>query len=395
MNNKITSKQVGFSSRRLNRINDFMKSYVDDGKAAGFVTLVARRGKIACFDKYGYQDIQAKIPMEYDTIFRIYSMSKPIASVAFMMLFEKGLVRLEDPVSKYIPEFKDIKILCARGRLEPIRNEITVHMLMTHTAGLCYAEWEAPVLAKYYLEPFIWDPDQTLEEFISKITNLPHAYHPGEKWYYSMATDVIGRLIEIIADMPLADYLEEKLFNPLGMPDTAFTVPETKEQRLAALYGPIEDNLLGIIDDSVGGVYDNPKLHCAGHGLVSTAEDYFNFSQFVLNKGEYEGVRLLSPRTIEFMTMNHLRPDYLPMAMDKEPLYGMGFGLGFSVVMDPALAMTMSSAGTIGWGGAASTNFWIDPVEEIIGILMVQLLPSGTYPTTNDFRTAVYQALID
>jgi CubicO group peptidase (beta-lactamase class C family) len=387
-------EELGFSTERLKRINDYMRRYVSEGKVAGFVTLVARRGKIAYFDKFGYRDIATETPMELDTIFRIYSMTKPITNVAFMMLFEKGLVRLEDPVTKYIPEFKNLKILGPHGELESPRNEITVHMLMTHTAGLCYAEWESPVLAKYYIEPFIWDPDQSLEEFVKRITNLPHKYHPGDTWHYSMATDVVGRLVEIIADMPIADFFEEKIFKPLGMVDTAFSVPKEKEDRFANLYGPDGNNLLAPVDVSVGGEYSNPKFHIPGHGLVSTAEDYFNFAQMVLNKGEFDGVRLLGPRTVEYMTINHLKPDLLPWIMDV-PWHGMGFGLGISVVMDPALAETMSNVGTIGWGGAASTNFWIDPVKEIIGILLLQIWPSYTYPTTNDFRTAVYQAMLE
>lgn len=294
-----------------------MNRYVDDGMVAGFVTLVARRGEIIYFDKLGYQDVEMKIPMALDTIFRIYSMTKPITSVALMMLFEKGLVRLEDTVAKYIPEFNSIKILGPQGKFKPIRNEITIHMLMTHTAGLCYAEWESPVLARYYLEPFIWDPDQTLEEFVKKITSFPHIYHPGEKWHYSMATDVVGRLIEIISNMPLADFFEEKIFNPLTMVDTAFSVTEEKSKRFAAMYGTVEENPLTIIDEHVGGcLYSNHKLHCDGHGLVSTATDYFKFTQMVLNKGAFEGVRLLGPRTIEYMTMNHLRNDLLSIVME-------------------------------------------------------------------------------
>lgn len=385
---------LGFSTERLGRINDFMGRYVDEGKVAGFVTLVARRGKVFYFDKCGYQDTEAKVPMALDTIFRIYSMTKPITSVALMMLFEKGLVRLEDQVSKYIPEFSNLNVLGPHGQLEPIRNEITVHMLMNHTAGLSYAEWEPPVLAKYYLDPFVWDHEKTLEQFIQRIVKLPQLYQPGEKWHYSIATDVVGRLIEIIADMPIADYFEEQIFRPLGMVDTAFSVPNEKKDRLAVLYGPDGDNFLATIDEKISGVYFDPKLHSGGHGLVSTAQDYFNFAQMVLNKGEFDGIHLLGPRTVEYMTINHIKPNLLPLVMDV-PWNGMGFGLGFSVVTDPAQAETMSSVGTIGWGGAASTNFWIDPEKEIIGILLLQIWPSYTYPTTNDFRTAVYQAILE
>ena len=385
-------EKLGFSSERLVQVNEYMERYVNGGKVAGFVTLVARRGKVFYFDKFGHQDIENKVPVELDTIFRIYSMTKPITSVALMMLFEKGLVRLEDRVSKFIPEFSDLKVMGPGGQLEPLKDEITIHMLMTHTAGFSYAEYE-PVLAKYYMEPYIWDHESTLEQFVDQIVILPQLCQPGEKWHYSLATDVVGRLIEIIADMPIADYFEEKIFKPLGMVDTAFSVPDEKKDRFAVLYGPEDDDLLATIDEKISGVYSDPKLHSGGHGLVSTAEDYLKFAQMVLNKGEFEGVRILGSRTTEYMSINHITRNQMPLVMDV-PWHGMGFGLGFSVVMDPAQAETMLTVGTIGWGGAASTNFWIDPVEEIIGILLMQLWPSYTYPTTNDFRTAVYQALI-
>jgi CubicO group peptidase (beta-lactamase class C family) len=387
-------EELGFATERLTRVNDYMERYVDDGKVAGFVTLIARRGKVFYFDKCGYQNIEMKTPMALDTIFRIYSMTKPITSVALMMLFEKGLVRLEDKVSNYIPEIRDIKVLGPEGKLEPLEKEISVHMLMTHTAGLGYADSEPPLIAKFYLEPYIWDYESTLEDFVQRIVKLPQLCQPGEKWHYSIATDIVGRLIEIIADVPLAEFFEMQIFEPLGMVDTAFSVAGEKKDRLAGLYGPDGDNLLATVDEKISGMFFDPKLHCGGHGLVSTAQDYFKFAQMVLNKGEFEGVRIIGSRTIEYMTRNHVKPELLPWIMDV-PWPGMGFGLGFSVVMDPAQAETMSSVGTVGWGGAASTNFWIDPAEEIIGILLLQLWPSYTYPTTNDFRTAVYQAIIN
>jgi CubicO group peptidase (beta-lactamase class C family) len=387
-------ESVGFSTERLVRINEYMQRYVDEGKAAGFVTLIARHGKVIYLDKHGQQNIEQGTPMGLDTIFRIYSMTKPVTSVALMMLFEEGLVRLEDPVSTFISEFKDLKILGADKKLENLNSEITVHMLLTHTAGLCYAESEPPPLAKYYMEPNIWDHTLTLEQFVDQIVKLPHFCQPDEEWHYSLATDVIGRLIEIISGLSLAEFFEKKIFEPLGMIDTAFSVPSEKEPRLAELYGPVGDGLLAKIGEKVGGVYSNPKLFSGGHGLVSTVEDYFKFAQMILNGGEYDGVRLISPRTIDLMRRNHLEPRMLPWIMDV-PWPGMGFGLGFSVVMDPAQAETMVSIGSIAWGGMASTNFWVDFEQEIVGILLTQIWPSYTYPTTNDFRTAVYQALVE
>jgi CubicO group peptidase (beta-lactamase class C family) len=385
---------MGFSSERLQRVDEYMQRYVDEGKAAGFVTLVARRGKVVYFEKCGQQNIEKKIPMALDTIFRIYSMTKPVTSIALMMLFEAGLIRLEDPVTRFIPEFKEMKVLGQDGQIELLKQDITVRMLLTHTAGLCYAEPELPELFKYYEDQNIWDPELTLEQFVERILKLPHLCQPDTKWHYSLATDVVGRLVEIVAGMSLAEFFETNIFNPLGMVDTGFSVPAGNKARFAELYGPIGDELLAVIEEKVGGVYTDPKLHCGGHGLVSTAEDYFKFSQMILNGGEYDGKRLIGSKTIDLMSRNHLKPEFLPWVMDF-PWPGMGFGLGFSVVMDPAQAETLSSVGTIGWGGMASTNFWIDPTEEIIGVLLTQIYPGYTYPTTNDFRTAVYQALID
>jgi CubicO group peptidase (beta-lactamase class C family) len=332
--------------------------------------------------------------MGFDTIFRIFSMTKPIAGVALMMLYEQGLVHLEDPVSEYIPEFKNVKVLGGDGKLEDPKQAMTIHHLLTHTAGLDYAESKTPGLDGQVVDSEIWDPTISLEEMSKRAAKRPLIYHPGEEWYYSLATDVLGHVTEIVADQPIADYFEEKIFKPLGMVDTAFMVPPEKAERFATLYGHVDGNPLAIIDEEIGGDYTNPKLHSTGGGLVSTIEDYFKFASLVLNKGEYEGVRLLGPKTVEFMTQNHLPPRMIPIAMEGIPWHGMGFGLCFSVLLDNALNGSMSSVGSHGWGGWASTKFWIDPVEEIIGIIMLQSIPSYTYPVVNDFTTAVYQALM-
>jgi CubicO group peptidase (beta-lactamase class C family) len=393
---KITApEEFGFSPDRLKRIDAVMQRYVDQKTLAGIVTLVARRGGIVHFEKFGFQDIETHKPMELDTVFRIYSMTKPITSVALMMLFEHCLIRLTDPVTKFIPEFKKVKVLVSEGKLADLEREITIQDLLRHTAGLSYGDDEDSPVDELYRQADIFNTDITLEEMIRRIADLPLANQPGQVWRYSVATDVVGYLVEVISDMSLAEFFDEKIFRPLGMEDTSFSVPPDKIDRFATLYGKTEKSALDLIDTATGGSYFNVRLHSGGHGLVSTTADYLRFAQLVLDKGELDGVRLLGPKTMELMTTNHLPPALMPIAMGEEQMPGFGFGLGFSVMMDVAQSGMMGSVGLHGWGGWANTHFWVDPQEQLIGILMLQYVPSGTYPVTNDFRTLVYQALID
>jgi CubicO group peptidase (beta-lactamase class C family) len=392
---KSTPEELGFSANRLKRIDTAMQRYVDQKTLAGLVTLVARRGGVVHFEKFGYQDIETREPMELDTIFRIYSMTKPITSVALMMLFEHCLIRLTDPVTKFIPEFKKVKVLVSEGKLADLEREITIQDLLRHTAGLSYGDDEDSPVDELYRQADIFNTDITLEEMIRRIADLPLANQPGQVWRYSVATDVVGYLVEVISDMSLAEFFDEKIFRPLGMEDTSFSVPPDKIDRFATLYGKTEKSALDLIDTATGGNYFNVRLHSGGHGLVSTMADYLRFAQLVLDKGELDGVRLLGPKTMELMTTNHLPPALIPIAMGEEQMPGFGFGLGFSVMMDVAQSGMMGSVGLHGWGGWANTHFWVDPQEQLIGILMLQYVPSGTYPVTNDFRTLVYQALID
>jgi CubicO group peptidase (beta-lactamase class C family) len=395
--NIVTPEEVGVSSSRLSRIGTAMQRYVDQRKLAGIVTLVARRGKVVHFEKFGYQDLASGKPMELDTIFRIYSMTKPITSVAFMMLFEQGLVRLTDPVTKFIPEFGKVMVLIGRDGLTDLDREITIQDLLRHTAGLSYGGYEDThdPIDKLYDQVDLTPSDITNEEMVRRIAQLPLAYQPGQAWRYSVATDVVGHLVELISDVSLGEFFEENIFQPLGMEDTTFTVPTEKVDRFATLYGKTDEGPLGLIDVATGGDYFNTRLESGGAGLVSTASDYLRFAQFVLNRGELDGVRLLGPRTVELMTSNHLPAALMPIAMGEEQMPGFGFGLGFSVMMDVALSGWMGSVGLHGWGGWASTHFWVDPQEQVIGILMTQYIPSGTYPIRTDFRTLVYQALVE
>jgi len=324
-------------------------------------------------------------------------MTKPITSVALMMLFEQGLVRLTDPVAKFIPEFGKVMVLVGQDGLTDLEREITIQDLLRHTAGLSYGGYEDThdPIDKLYDQVDLTPPDITNKEMVRRITELPLANQPGQAWRYSVATDVVGHVVEVISDMSLGEFFEEKIFKPLGMADTAFTVPLEKVDRLATLYGKTDEDPLGLIDVATGGDYFNTRLELGGAGLVSTAADYLRFAQLVLNKGELDGVRLLGPKTVELMTANHLPPALLPMAMGEEQMPGLGFGLGFSVMMDVAQSGWMGSVGLHGWGGWASTHFWVDPEEQLIGILMLQYIPSGTYPIRTDFRTLVYQALVE
>jgi CubicO group peptidase (beta-lactamase class C family) len=388
--------EVGFSAERLERINIGMQRYIDQKLIAGIVTLVARRGRVVHFERFGMQDIEVPRPMELDTILRIYSMTKPITSVALMMLYEQSLFHLNDPVSKFIPEFKKTKVLVADGELADLTREITIRDLLTHTAGLSYGDEEDFPVDELYRQADLFGAGITLEEMVHRLTGLPLVHQPGEVWRYSVATDVVGYLVEVISDMPFADFLDAKILQPLGMKNTAFFVPATKKERFAEVYGQTKKGHLEVLDVATAGDYsETVRLHSGGHGLVSTAADYLRFAQMVLNGGELDGVRLLGPKTVKLMTTNHLPPALLPIAMGEEQMPGFGFGLGFSVLIDAAQAGIMASVGTHGWGGWASTMFWIDAQEQLIGILMLQYIPSGTYPIREDFRTLVYQALVD
>ena len=384
----------GFNLERLSLVTTVIQRYVDDGKAAGIVTLIARRGAVVHLEKFGYQNLEEKKSIALDTLFRIYSMTKPITSMAFMMLYEQGLIRLEDPVHMYIPGFKSTKVLEAGGKLVPPHQDIKIKHLLAHTAGLSYGDQTDSLIDKLYTNANLEKDNLSNEEVVQRITDLPLRFHPGENWHYSYATDVIGYLVELLSGKSLSEFMKEKIFIPLGMVDTFFRVPETSRHRFSELYGYTDKKFLDVIDPGIGGDFFDVRRNSGGGGLVSTIADYFRFAQCMLNQGELDGMRLLGPRTVELMRTNHLPTSMLPIAME-EPWPGFGFGLGFSVVLDITQADQRGSVGSYGWGGWANTHFWIDPVEEIVGILMLQYIPTRTFPITNDFRNAVYQALVD
>jgi len=395
----VQPESMGFSSQRLGRINQVMQQYVDEKKLAGVVTLIARQGKIVHFDKFGMADIRGKKPMQTDSLFRIYSMTKPITSTAVLMLFEEGRFRLTDPVHQYIPAFKDIKVLdntvnSDKRLIEP-RRPISICDLLTHTAGLSYGFDDNFYIDELYRKN-VWakqdrNPKMTLEELVTAIAGIPLAFQPGSNFRYSTAVDVLGYLVQVVSGLPFEDFLKQHIFDSLGMVDTAFYVPPEKVGRFTVVYGPEKKGGMKVVEKVEGSHYLNPpKAPSGGGGLVSTTQDYLRFCQMLLNQGELEGARLLGRKTVELMTLDHL-----PAGVDCFGNPHEGFGLGVSVVRDLAKYQNLGSAGNYGWGGAANTNFWIDPKENLIGILMLQYMPIDTYPVVTDFRNLVYQALVD
>ncbi|NIM94128.1 MAG: serine hydrolase [Anaerolineales bacterium] len=388
------AEKLGFSEDRLSRIGEKMQRYVNEGKIAGIINLVARRGKVVYLEKFGYQDTETKTPLALDTIFRMYSMTKPVTSLAFMMLYEKGEFQLSDPLSEYLPEFANPMVIAPHGRVIPAKSEISLHHLLTHTAGFAYGDEEDLVIDILYRAADLDNYERSLEEFVGILAEMPLMYHPGENYHYSMATDVLGRVIEVISGMSLDAYFDKFIFEPLNLRDTSFWVPEEKHARFATLYGLKGEDTFAVLDKPDGEFGKPVIMLSGGHGLVSTTPEYFKIAQLFANGGELDGVRLLGTRTIDLVRMNHISAELLPITYYTDPWPGYGFGLGFSVIIDEALAEPRGSLGTYGWGGYANTHFWIDPTEEIIGLLMMQYLPSGTYPVTNDFHSLVYQALI-
>lgn len=392
----VQPESVGLSAKRLERINQSMQGYIDRRQFGGIITLVARKGQVAHLEKFGWQEIEGNHPMAFDTLFRIYSMTKPITSTAALMLVEQGKLRLADPVSEYIPAFKDVKVMAARGGadydLVAPEREIRVHDLFTHTAGLSYGFDEHSTLDDMYRR-LLWakveaQPEATLEEVIQWIATLPLADHPGRAFRYSVAIDVLGYIVQVVSGKPFAEFLQECIFAPLGMLDTGFWVPPEKTSRLAAVYGPAEGGGLKVVDSVQDSYTHLKRWSSGGGGLVSTVDDYFRFGQMLLNQGALDGVRLLGRKTVEWMLQNHL-PD--GMIANGNPANG--FGLGGAVLLRPGLSHIPGSIGKFGWGGAANTEWWIDPVEQLQCLLMTQYMPAFTLPLVEDFATGAYQAL--
>jgi CubicO group peptidase (beta-lactamase class C family) len=409
-------EDLGLSRERLERIGSFFEArYVRPGLLPGVLTAVARRGQVATVACSGQRELATGAPLTADTIFRIYSMTKPIVSVALMTLYEEGRFQLDDPVARFIPEFADLRVwddgtpLAYRTRYP--ERPMEVRDLLTHTSGLTYGFMgRHPVDALYrrvgvegraVLAPMEGTPSADLAEMIAKLADLPLQFSPGTRWNYSVATDVCGRLVELLSGQPLDQFLASRIFEPLRMVDTGFLVTAEQAERLAACYALTATNPLAPVDPVATSPYRSaPTFLSGGGGLVSTAADYLRFALMLLNGGELDGARVLGRKTIEYMTTNHLPTggDLASMGQrvfSETTFEGIGFGLGFSVMLDPARAAVIGSAGEYAWGGAASTMFWVDPREELVGVLLTQLIPSSAYPLRREMKALTYQALVD
>ena len=405
---EVEAAEVGFDEGRLARIDRHFARYVDDGRLPGWLIAVSRGGRIVHLGTYGQRDVEAGTPVELDSLFRIYSMTKPVTSVAAMMLYEEGAFELRDPVSRFIPSFADMRVYRSGSALspgtEPAVEPVRIWHLLTHTSGLTYGFHHAtPVDAMYRAAGFEFagPAGADLAACCDLWASIPLLFQPGTEWNYSVSTDVLGRVVEVVSGRSLDEFFAERIFRPLGMTDTAFHVAGADADRLAALYMADPGTRRAVRFDTMGqAALAPPAFLSGGGGLVSTAADYHRFSQMLLGGGELDGVRLLGNRTLRYMTRNHL-PGGADLEAFGRPLFaevsfeGVGFGLGFSVVDDPVKTKVLSSAGEFAWGGLASTAFWIDPAEEITGLFLTQLVPSSTHPIRPQLKQLVYQALAD
>jgi CubicO group peptidase (beta-lactamase class C family) len=409
---EVDPAEAGFAADRLHRLDDNFARYVDDGRLNGWLLAISRHGKIVHVSHYGYRDKEAGLEVTPDTLWRIYSMTKPVTSVAAMMLYEEGRFELTDPVSKFIPAFKDMRVFTGGSDQRPVTvpatEPVRIHHLLTHTSGLTYGFHRThPVDAMYRAAGFeLGDPPGvTLAEACDIWASMPLLFQPGAEWNYSVATDVLGRVVEVASGQSLDEFFAQRILEPLDMTDTSFGAKPDDLPRLAVLYGRgAMDGKATRMDGLGAAARKKPVMLSGGGGLVSTAADYHRFMQMLLPRadspaGELDGVRLLSPRTVAYMSRNHL-PGNQDLATFGRPLnaespqVGTGFGLGFAVVMDPARLKVVCSEGELSWGGAASTAFWLDPAEELTVSFFTQLIPSSAHPIRPQLRQLVYQALL-
>ncbi|MDX2378187.1 MAG: serine hydrolase domain-containing protein [Acidimicrobiia bacterium] len=407
---QIDPGEAGFDPQRLERIDRHFEKYVDDGRLPGWQIVVSRGGEVVHSSTYGNRDIESGAPWEHDTVARMYSMTKPVTSVAAMMLYEEGAFQLKDPVADYIPAFADTEVFRGGSILKPVTEPqiepMRVWHLLTHTSGLTYGFHNSHAVDAIYrgsgLDEFDYPPGLDLEQICDRWAALPLVFQPGTSWNYSVATDVVGRLVEVVSGMPLDEFVRTRITEPLKMSETEFWVQPDQVDRLASLYVPSpKTGQAAVPPAAMGAVPTNrPDMISGGGGLYGTAADYLRFAHMLLNRGELDGTRLLSPRTVDFMTENHL-PGNVDLEAFGQSTFaetsfdGVGFGLGFSVMMDPIANGVLSSPGEFAWGGAASTAFWVDPLEEIVAVFLTQLLPSSTHPIRPQLKQLVYQSLVD
>jgi len=417
MNQISRIKASGFSAERLARIDRFLETkYVGPGKLPGVQFLLARNGETVHETVLGNRDVERGTKLTADTVFRIYSMTKPIACVALMTLVEEGLIALDDPVAKHIPSWANLSVYSAGVgpyATTPCARPMQVVDLLRHTSGLTYGFQSRTNVDAAYRKLKVAEAhgEYDLEGFIAQLAKLPLEFSPGEAWNYSVSTDVVGYLVQKVAGKPLSQVLAERIFGPLKMVDTGFFVREDQRGRFAACYSASPDGAMNLQAKATGTLTLNddpttspylsaPKLESGGGGLVSTAADYMRFANMLVNGGELDGARILAPKTVRLMATNHLPGDKdlteLSRSLFSESTNaGVGFGLGFAVVFDPPKTLVPCSKGEFYWGGAASTAFWVDPVEKVTAVFMTQLMPSSTYPIRRELRTLVYSALME
>lgn len=399
---------AGLDTDRLSRLGEFLEErYVRPGRLPCAMALVARRGEVAYLSMHGLMDVERGRPVQRDTLFRIYSMTKPITSIALMQLYEQGRLLLDDPVHRYIPSWEKLRVYKAGVHpnflTTPVQRPMSIRDLLTHQSGLTYGFMNRTnVDAAYRALRLDGGAGHSLERLVDELSRLPLEFSPGTAWNYSVATDVCGYLIQVISGMPLDEYFRRFIFEPLGMVDTFFTVPAGKVDRFAACYQYQAGDRFSLQDDPQASHFTSENGYLSGGGgLVSTIDDYYRFAQVLANGGALENVRIIGRKTLEFMRLNHL-PNSLDLpslaaagSFSETPYDGTGFGLGFSVKLDVAKSQTVGSPGEYGWGGMASTSFFIDPVEDLLMIFMTQLIPSSSYPLRQELRAILYGALRD
>jgi CubicO group peptidase (beta-lactamase class C family) len=409
-NVKVNPDAAGLDASRLERITEhFDRRYITPGKIAGCQVAIARHGQVGYLRSFGSMDLERGKPLEEDTIFRIYSMTKPITGVALLTLYERGDFQLNDPVHRFIPQWKDLRVRekdeDGSTRLVEPRRPMSVRDLLMHMSGLGFAGRGLPIVKIEDGDAKVlpsWEPGATLETLVDRLADRPLRFHPGTRWFYSVSTDICGRLVEIISGQRFDEYLRSAIFEPLGMIDTGFMVPDSEIGRLAANYARTPDKRLVLADDPErSGFREMPSYLSGGGGLVSTTADYLRFCQMLANGGELDGVRILGRKTVELMSTNHLPGNgelssfALPGGYGEVGFDGTGFGLTVAVGLGPARTQVIGSAGDYMWGGWASTIFWIDPSEDLAVVFMTQLVPSGTFNFRNQLKSLVYPAIVD
>ena len=393
-------ENIGMSSERLERITELSKEYINDFNIPGIVTIVSRKGKIVYYKAFGSRDVQGEDKLLKDDLFRIYSMTKPVTAVAIMQLYEQGKFSLNDPVSKFLPEFNNLKVLNEDGVLEDVSTTMRMHHLLTHTAGFSYGFSDDQVDIQYSNADLFLS--ENLEDFVNRVAKLPLKFQPGTRYHYSIAVDLTGLIIERLSGQSLDKYFTENIFEPLGMKDTFFRVPKNKRGRFLTRYRyDIKNKKPVEYPANPGQAYSdfiNVSMFAGGGGLVSTAMDYMIFAECLRNGGEFNGKRIIGAKTLNYMTSNHLPPSIKGIGRGESPndpsISATKFGLGFGIIDNPNINSVIGSKGTYSWGGAAGTIFWVDPIEEIVVVSMIQLM-SSPWSLRNDLRVATYQSLTD